>query len=234
MDDKKNKKEGTQSDTLLAYLGQFVTAHKRAVIARVLNQRTEHITMVLEDIYQSQNASAVLRTCECYGLQRVHIIENENTYSLNRRVLKGAEKWIDIVQYNRAGEHNTAACFEQLKSQGYQVLATVPAEQAQPITAVDVNQKVALVMGNELHGLSDYALQQAHAQVKIPMYGFTESLNLSVSAAICIHELIGKLKASSIAWGLSEARKRDIELRWFKKLIRNSDVLEKHFLESIT
>ncbi len=221
------------SHSLLEYLGQFVTAHKRAAITKVLSQRTEYITIVLEDVYQSQNASAVLRTCECYGLQRVHIIENENTYSLNRRVLKGAEKWMNIEQYRQPGKNNTADCFHGLISQGYQILATVPTEDAMPITAVDIGQKVALVMGNELHGLSAYALQYAHAKVKIPMYGFTESLNLSVSAAICIHELMVKLKDSSIDWSLTEAEKKHIKLLWFKKLVRNSDVLEKHFLRSI-
>lgn len=226
-------RKGEVNHSFLEYLGQFVTAHKRAAIAKTLNQRTAHITLVLEDVYQSQNASAVLRTCECYGLQRVHIIENENTYSLNRRVLKGAEKWMTIERYNQPGQNNTDACFHQLKLQGYRILATMPSEDATPITAVDIEQKVAVVMGNELYGLSDYALQQAHDKIKIPMYGFTESLNLSVSAAICIHELIGKLKMSSIAWGLTEAEKRQLELLWYKRLVRNSDVLEQHFLGSI-
>ena len=216
----------------IAFLGQFVTDHKKELIARILCQRTRHITIALEDIYQSQNASAVLRTCECYGLQQVHIIENENTYTLNRRVLKGAEKWMDILQYNQPGKNNTEACFQSLEAHGYCILATVPTEGALPIASVDISQKVALVMGNELNGLSEYALQHAHYKVKIPMYGFTESLNLSVSTAICIHELMGKLKASSVDWGLSEAERKHLELQWYKKLVRNSDVLEKHFLRS--
>ncbi|MEQ8424621.1 MAG: RNA methyltransferase, partial [Cyclobacteriaceae bacterium] len=171
-------------NTVSNHLGQYVTDHKKAFIEEVLSQRTRHATLVLEDIYQSQNASAVFRTAECLGIQDIHLIENVGNYTVNKRVLKGADKWLSIFKYNKE-INNTMACFKELKSRGYKILATSPAA-ALTLEEIDVTSKIAIVLGNELHGLSDEARDQADFQVRIPMYGFTESLNLSVSAAICV------------------------------------------------
>lgn len=218
---------------LSEYLSRFVSDHKKEFVEKVLDQRTRHITMVLEDIYQSQNASAVIRTCECMGIQDVHIIENDSKYTVNRRVLKGSYKWVDLIRHKGKQRNNTEACYEQLRTQGYKIAATDPSPEGISIHEVSVKDKIAIVMGNELHGTSSYALDHADMKVSIPMYGFTESLNISVSAAICLNTLVSSLRKGEAPWQLTEPEKDEIRLRWLRKMVRNAEILEKEFLKSI-
>ncbi len=214
------------------HLSQFISEHKKKLIETVLDQRTRYLTLVLEDIYQSQNASAVFRTVECFGIQDVHLIENQNTYGINKGVLKGADKWLTINHHNQPGANNTPLCFKKLREAGYIILATTPSA-SRSIRDVDVTQKMAIVMGNELHGLSETAQEEADLQVKIPMEGFTESLNLSVSAAICIYELMTRIRASNIDWKLTEEERVSLKLMWYKRSIKRSELIERKYLESI-
>jgi len=220
--------ENENQEELTAFLAKYLSENRLEMIERVLNQRTRHVTVVLEDIYQSQNGSAVVRTCECMGLQDVHIIENTSKYSVNKRVLKGANKWTDLIRHNSKGKDNAAICFEALKKEGYRVLVTEPAG-GMSIHELPVDQKIALVMGNELRGISPYAFDHADEKVTIPMYGFTESLNISVSAAICLNTLMPKLRNSSVGWQLNEEEKSALRLKWYKKCVRNPELLEKEF-----
>jgi len=225
--------EKSKNSMVSGYLSQFISDHKKVFMEKVLQQRTRHITMVLEDIYQSQNASAVIRTCECMGIQDIHIIENESKYTVNRRVLKGSYKWVDLIRHRSKMKNNTEACYHNLRECGYKIAATDPSPDGIAIHDVPINDKIALVMGNELYGTSSYALAHADMKVKIPMYGFTESLNISVSAAICLSTLITKLRWSDVNWSLKEEEKDDIRLRWLRKMVRNVEILEKEFLKSI-
>ena len=115
---------------------------------------------------------------------------------------------------------------------GYKILVTDPSPEGQSINDIDVGEKLALVMGNEVLGISDYAVQHADAKVRIPMYGFTESFNISVSAAICLNTLLLKLRQSEVAWHLSDQELTDMRLKWFRKMVRRSDIIEKEFLRS--
>lgn len=224
----------TDKEILLTnHLSQFISDHKKEFVDRVLNERTRYITIVLENIYQSQNASATLRTSECMGLQTVHIVENTAKYHLNIRVLKGADKWLDLHRYRTKGVNNTETCFTKLKSEGYKIFVADPAEDGVSIEELDVDQKMALVFGNELRGVSDYAIENADAKIRIPMYGFTESLNISVSVAICLNTIMKKLRASDIDFRLTEDEKQFVRLEWFKKIVRRSDLLEREFLRTI-
>jgi len=217
---------------LSEYLSRFISDHKKEFVERVLDQRTRHITMVLEDIYQSQNASAVIRTCECMGIQDIHIIENESKYMVNRRVLKGSYKWVDLIRHKGKLRNNTEVCFEHLRENGYKIAATDPSPEGVSIYDVPIDGKLAIVMGNELHGTSSYALDHADIKVRIPMYGFTESLNISVSAAICVNSLVPAIRSADINWRLTEGEKDEIRLQWFRKMVRNADILEKEFMKS--
>ena len=199
----------------------------------VLSERTRHVTIVLEDIYQAQNASAVVRTCECMGLQDIHIIEDESQYSVNRKVVKGSDKWVNLIRYKEKGSNNAATCFQSLRNAGYKIYATDPSPDGIRIDEIELDQKIALVMGNELRGTSNHAIEQADAKVNIPMYGFTESLNISVSAAICLNTLIPKLRKSNMEWRLSEQEKEDIRLKWYRGCVRKPDLLEREFLRMI-
>jgi len=226
--------DSERRDKLLAdHFSRYISDHKRDFLERVLDQRTRHVTIVLEDIFQSQNASAVIRTCECMGIQDVHIIEKESKYTVNRKILKGSYKWVDMIKHKGKGKDNTALCFEHLRANGYKILVTDPSPDGVSIHDMPIDDKVAIVMGNELKGTSTYAIDHADVKVNIPMYGFTESLNISVSAAICLNSLIPALRKSEVAWQLSEQEKTDIRLRWLRKMVRNAEIMEREFLKSI-
>src|SRR6188768_116323 len=193
---------------VLQHLSQFVSDHKKEFAEKVLSLRTRHVTVVLEDIFQSQNASAVVRTSECMGIQDIHIVEVISKYETNIQVLKGSNKWLDLHRYNTKGENNSKTCLDKLKHQGYKILIADPAEDGISIHDVDVTEsKVALLFGNELRGVSDYALAQADQKIRIPMFGFTESMNISVSVAICLNTLITKLHQVETATFLSDSEK---------------------------
>lgn len=216
------------------HLSQFVSEHKKAFVEKVLAHRTRYVTVVLENIYQSQNASAALRTCECMGLQDIHIVEDTAKYHLNIRVLKGSYKWLNLERYRNRQVNNTDVCFQHLRSQGYRILVADPAEDGISIDELDVTAgKIALVFGNELRGASTFSLAQGDAKVRIPMFGFTESLNVSVSVAVCLNTILAKMRNTQTFIGLTEQEKAQIRLAWYRKIVRRSDVLEREFLRTI-
>ena len=219
-------------ELLLNYLMEFVSENKRHLFEKIIQFRTKHITVVLEDIFQPHNASAVLRTCDCFGIQDIHIIENKNEYEVNPDVALGASKWLNLYKYNQT-ENNTAETFNILRKQGYRIVATSPHKNDCMIEDLNLDSKIALVFGTELNGLSEVAISNADEFVKIPMYGFTESFNISVSAAILLHHLTEKLRKSAVSWELSESEKTEIKLNWVKNVIKRSELLEQEFLKNI-
>jgi tRNA (guanosine-2'-O-)-methyltransferase len=225
-------KEHKQQKLLKEHFSQFVSEHKREFMERVLAMRTRYVTIVLEDIYQSQNTSAVIRTCECMGLQDVHVIEMQSAWSTNKLVLRGSDKWLTIARYKQKGKQNTAICFAALREKGYRIAVTDPAGGI-PIEEVPLDQPLAIVMGNERHGSSAYALSHADLAVTIPMTGFTESMNISVSAAICLHTTLSRLRKTAYPWPLAEPEKELLRLQWYKRAVRNAEVIEREFLRSI-
>ncbi len=214
---------------IIDFLASYITEHKRALMEKVLAQRTNFVTVVLEDIYQPHNASAVVRSADCFGIQQVHIIEGRNKYNANPQVLRGSGKWVDIVKHSGT-ENNTATCFEALKEKGYQLVGTTPHKEGIDLPGFTVDRPVALVFGTEETGLSDYAMEHVDSYLRIPMYGFTESFNLSVSAAICLYQIMTNLQASSTHYRLSEEEKLTIRLAWYKKTVRRSEALVKEYL----
>lgn len=218
------------NEDFLNYMAQYITEHKKELIEEVLSRRTRHITVVLEDIYQAQNASAVLRTCDCYGIQDIHIIEDRHVYDVNPKVVHGASKWITLHRHNES-EDNSLECFNKLKEEGYKIIATVPDESATSIFDIDISEKTALVFGTEKHGISDFMKHNADQLTTIPMYGFTESLNISVSAAICISALAEKLFSSEVKWHLREEEKTLLRYLWYKGVVHRPEVLEREFFK---
>jgi tRNA (guanosine-2'-O-)-methyltransferase len=188
---------------------------------------------VLENIFQSQNASAAVRTSECMGLQDVHIIENTADYHLNIRVLKGSYKWMNLERYRDKNVNNTETCFQHLRNNGYKIMVADPSEDGMSIDDIDLSAgKFALVFGNELNGASTYCLEHADQKIRIPMFGFTESLNISVSVAICLNTVLSKLRHSEVNIGLTHEEKENIKLAWYRKIVKRSDVLEREFLRT--
>lgn len=213
---------------LIAYLREFVTEERWGRISEVLHQRTRHLTVVLEDIYQPHNASAVLRSCECFGIQDVHIIENRNEFDPNTGVTIGADQWLTLHRYRGKGGDYTRKAFDRLKSEGYRLVATTPHTEME-IGELPVAPRTALVFGAELEGLSDYAIKHADARVRIPLHGFSESYNISVSAALCLYDLTQRLRASKTDWRLSEQERNDLKLEWLKNSVRAADKLQEKF-----
>jgi tRNA (guanosine-2'-O-)-methyltransferase len=224
-----------QENLVLDHLGKFVSDHKKEVLSKVLDLRTRYIAVVLEDIYQAQNASAAVRTCECMGIQDIHLVENVSQYSINPRVLRGSNKWISMIRYKSKSDDTTGQCLDRLREDGYRILVTDPSEDGVPVDDVDIEGgKVALWFGNELRGISDQALRRADMKVKIPMYGFTESLNISVSVAMCLNVLVTKLHmVKRNVWELPPQEKDFLRLKWYRRMVRKSSLIEREFLRSI-
>ena len=202
---------------LIEILENCITDRRKDLLSLILNERTRYITVVLEDIYQSQNASAVLRTCDCFGIQDLHIIENNNEYKINPDVTLGSDKWLTLKQY-RDNSDNSMAAITELKNNGYRIVATTPEQKHTPMEDFDLAKgKIALCFGTELTGLSDTIKKIADEFISIPMYGFTESFNISVSVAIILHHLSYRLRNSSIQWKLNENDSLEVKLNWLKK-----------------
>ena len=178
------------------YLRDFVVDEKNALFDRLIQERTDYVTVVLEDLFQSHNQSAVMRSADCYGIQHVHLIENRNSYDMTSTVSQGARDWLSIHRHKEL-ENNTQATIDQLRAEGYRILATTPHANDIFVDDIDLEKgKMAFFFGTELTGLSDLVIGQADEFVKIPMYGFTESLNVSVCAAITMYSVTRRLRGS--------------------------------------
>ena len=219
-----------QKKKLYNYLSQYISDNKRQLFEQNIQHRTRYLTVVLENLFQSHNASAVLRTCDCFGIQDIHAIENTNHFEVNADIALGASKWLTINKHNEKDQNNTLNCYECLRKQGYKIIATTPHTKDCTIEKLKLNQKTALVFGTELEGLSKTAIDNADGYVKIPMYGFTESFNISVSASIFLFYLTQKLKKSKINWKLSEEEMLDIKIDWVKSVVKKPELIIERFL----
>jgi tRNA (guanosine-2'-O-)-methyltransferase len=220
------------NNLLIDYLSQFISERRLNLINQVLNNRTRYVTVVLEDIFQPQNASAVLRTCECLGIQDIYVIENAHQYYYSRGVAMGAGKWTDIIKFSKK-ENNTLKAVQALKENNYRIIATVPGENCISLSDLDLSKgKTAFVFGSELNGISQQMRESADELLTIPMYGFTESYNLSVSAAIILYQVIYQLKNSEIVWQLTDSEKNTLKIEWLKTSVKRSDLLIKNFINS--
>ncbi|MBE7652839.1 RNA methyltransferase [Tenacibaculum finnmarkense genomovar finnmarkense] len=213
---------------LLAYLEGFITDKRKETFNSVLNERTRHFTVVLEDIYQPHNASAVVRSCDIFGVQDVYAIENRFTNKVSRHVAKGSQKWLNINRYKEDGD-NTKACIDDLRAKGYQIIGTTPHTDSCVLSDFDVTKKSAFVFGAEKDGISDYIKQEADGFLKIPMVGFTESLNISVAAAITLNDVTARLRKTNIDWKLSKEEQRVLYFEWIKNTIKNPDKLIEYY-----
>ncbi len=208
----------------IEFLSGFMLPQRFEHLQKVLSQRTRYLTVCLENIYQDQNASAVLRSCDAIGIQDVHIIETSYNYRINKEIALGSDKWLDLHRYSK--DTPTGDVIGRLRSQGYRIVATTPREDALSLNDFDVRAgKTALFFGTELTGLSDAMLQQADEYLHIPMYGFTESFNISVSASIILYNLAERMRQSKLNWQLSEEEYSEILLRWLQNSIKSSESL---------
>lgn len=210
------------------YLMSFVSPERRARMESVLCFRQRYMSVVLEDIFQPHNASAVLRSCDALGVQDLHIIENRNSYRINPEVELGTAQWLSIRRYNEE-ENNSTRALQGLKKAGYRLVAAMPGED-HPLEELDLSAgPMALIFGTELSGLSQEAREMADEGFSIPMYGFVESFNISVAVAITLYSLVSRLRSSDIDWRLSEEEREEIRGQWLRSSIKQASLLEKEF-----
>lgn len=215
-----------QDKNYLSYLYEFITPNRREGFERVLANRTRHITIAIEDVYQLHNTSAVMRSCEVFGVQDLHVIEERFGKRIDKEIAMGAEKWVDIHRYQNANQ-----CIDTLREKGYQIVITSPHIDANYLQDFDVSKKSAIFFGTEKNGLSPEIMNQADAKIKIPMVGFTESLNISVSAAIVIQDLMNRLRQTSIGWKLTEEELLEKRIDWTRKSIKDIDFITERYLQ---
>ncbi len=209
---------------LLEHLESYLTPHRLERFNYVINQRTKHFTVATEDVYQLHNTSAVIRSCDVFGIQEVNIVEEINSKRIDREIAMGAQKWVDLNRY-----HSIKDCIADVKSKGYQIVATTPHTDDCELHDFDVTKKSCFFFGRETEGLSQEVLDEADVFLKIPMSGFTESLNISVSAAIILQHVTTKLKKTTLEWGLTEDEKLQKRLDWCTKTIKSHEEIIARF-----
>ena len=168
-----------------------------------------------------------MRSCDVFGVQDLHVVEERLGKKMDREIAMGAQKWVNVHRYP-----DVSKCIEQLKQEGYQLIATTPHDDSQMLHDFDVTQKTAFFFGTERDGVSEEVMEAADGFLKIPMHGFTESLNISVSAAIILQNVVTKLKQSDVAWQLSEEEKEVLQLDWTKKTIKSADEIIERFYKN--
>lgn len=219
-----------EQNRLIAHLSGFTTPERFKKFCNVLEQRTDYLAIALENIYQSQNASAILRTCECMGVQDIHAIEKKYAYQINPDVVMGANNWVSLHRYRSNIENNTTYVYQQLRNKGYKIIATCLHHEAKPMYDIKIDRPIVLVFGTEKEGLSETAIEQADERMIIPMCGFTESYNISVAAAISMAHFLSSIKNSSNSWKLSPEKQNMVMLQWLKHSIKSFDQISQNFL----
>jgi len=216
---------------LVEELGSHVSKNKYNLVHKNSFERTRQITTVFEDLYQAHNISACLRTCECFGLTDVHIIENTNEYVTTDNIDMGSSKWLNVHRYN-SFKNNTIECIQKLKENKYLIMGMDLSDNSINIGDVPVNKNIAFIYGKEEEGLSDIVHEHADKIVKLPIYGFTQSFNVSVSVAVTLTHIIPRLRNED-TWALSEVDRYELLRVWFKKIITKSDQVEENILKRI-
>lgn len=209
-------------DELVAALKEHLTIERRKRIEAVVSERTRKLTLVLEDIRQEHNIGALLRTADILGIQDVHLVSQKYEAKLAQAIAKGSHKWISLHRYQSRESDNLQTCLTKLKADGYQLIVADPeGEVALPDLKYE-GKPLALLMGSEWEGVSAAAAEAATHRVRIPQYGFTESFNVSVAAALILQKLSSEMRSSGFAWKLEEVERLELELDWIMKRLGNS------------
>jgi tRNA (guanosine-2'-O-)-methyltransferase len=215
---------------LIKYLEGCVTEERKEIFKKVIKDRTRHFTVILEDLFQKHNTSAITRSCDVFGVQDMHIIENKYSTYVSNQVGKGSQKWMTFHRYNQK-MHNTQDCIDAVKEKGYQIIATNPHESSKFVADFDVTKKTAFVFGVEKEGVSDMMMEQADGYLKVPMYGFTESLNVSVAAAIILQDVATRVRKTDTQWELTTEENDEVYLSWLQSSIKSIDAIMERYDE---
>lgn len=211
---------------LFEYLKQFLTEERLRKIEHFSQRSSDFVLPILEDVYQFRNAAAIVRSVEACGFHKVIALEEENIFNPNLSVTKGAETWVEIEK-----KPHSLDTLKDIKNQGYKILAVSPEKNATMLPNYTIQSPVALVFGTEKEGVSEEFLDFADETLAIPMYGFTESFNVSVAAAICFYDLKQKLLKSNINYYLSGEKLLKTQIRWAVNSIRSGEEILNRYLK---
>ncbi len=200
-------------------LSPFVSEERLARMRDVLTRRTRNLVLVAEDLYDPHNMSAVVRTAEAHGVQELHVVEGRTRFAPHKKITLGAHSWMDIHRYGQPAD-----CLAHLRDRGFQVVTGALTPESVPIHAIDFSRPTAMVFGNEHEGLTSAFLDCADQVFQIPMYGFTQSLNISVSAAIATFFAVNeRIRLLGQSGDLSDEDQAQILDEWLKRTVPMSD-----------
>lgn len=213
-------------DERIACLAEFMTGERYDLFRRTLSMRTDYMTVLAENMFHGQNAAALIRHCEAFGVQRMHTVETRCPFEPNAAISRGTDRWVDVVRHASTGEALAA-----LKGAGYRIVATTPHRGEFSPESFDVTAgPFALVFGTEHAGISEEVIAASDAFLRIPMCGMVESLNVSASAAILIYQLAGRMRATVEGWSLPDEEQRAILYRWMRFSVKDSEkILRRRF-----
>ncbi len=225
-----NNEEREWLEERIAYLAEFMTEERYDTLVTTLSKRTHNMTILTENTFHPQNASALMRHCEAFGLQNLHAVETLCPFTTHRDIVRGTDKWVDIKRHA-----STTDAIKHLKAEGYRIVATTPhMEDCTPETFDVTKGKFALVFGTEHAGISDEIIECADEFLKIPMCGMVESLNVSASAAILIDMLSERMRLTTEGWQIDDMEQKRILYRWMQSSVKDSQrVLKRRFGEEI-
>lgn len=210
----------------IEYLRGFMTEDRYELFRRTVFRRTRYVTLLAENMYHGQNAAALIRHCEAFGVQRMHTVETLCPFEPNASISRGTDRWVDVVRHA-----STTEALAALKCEGYRIVATTPHREDVTPETFDVGAgPFALVFGTEHAGISDEVIASADHFLRIPMCGMVESLNVSASAAILIYMLSERVRQTVPDWRMDASEQDEILLRWMQTSVRDSErILDKRF-----
>lgn len=212
-------------EDLYEYMKGFLTEERLSKIDRFAEESSDFVLPIMENIYQFRNAAAIIRSVEACGFHKIIALEDENVFNPNAKVARGADNWMQIEKMERS-----INSLQQIKDRGYKIVAVSPEKEAVSLPNFDISQPVALIFGTEKEGVSPEMLEFADETLIIPMYGFTESFNVSVAAGICMYTLKQKLIDSGIEYKLSPEKKLAMKTQWAINSARSGEEIAQHFL----
>lgn len=203
----------------IAWLAEFMLPERYDVLRRTVAMRMRYMTILAENTFHPQNAAALIRHCEAFGLQQMHTVETVCRFNPNAAIVRGTDRWVDIRRHR-----STAEAIAALRGEGYRIVATTPHREDTTPESFDVTRgRFALVFGTEHAGISEEVLASADEFLRIPMCGMVESLNVSASAAILIYMLSERMRRQVEGWNMTAAEQAATLYGWMCRSVKDSE-----------
>lgn len=206
---------------IIAKLEHHIMPARIARIKEVAQERTRFLRVIVEDVKQDRNAGALIRTSDCFGVQEVMVIENRYRHLVAKSISKGSDKWVDVEKFDTPNTNNTRQCIAKAKEDGYHIVAATPHNASVELPDFKIDKPTAFIFGTEIEGLSEDALALADERLRIPIYGFTESFNISVSAALILQHSVSYLRKNNLPWALSDTERTALIKNWLLASLGN-------------